>query len=123
MNAWENARGGVEKLERLDALAARYGARAVRSELEEEGGLPRLDVAYGQVMRDFIDAEQAAGNQELRYDEEAINYCADHFHNYWRNQKLWWPTDENGAPSWTDIYYYIVDHYYGICLRQHFNTL
>ena len=117
----EKAQAGAGKLARLDTLAQRYGARADRGELEEDG-LPRLNVAYNQVMRDFIDAEHAAGNKELNYDEETVNYCADHFHNYWRNRKLWWPTDENGAPSWTDIYYYIVDHYHGICLRRYFNT-
>ncbi len=118
----ENAQAGAGKLERLDSLAQRYGARADRGELEEDG-MPRLDLAYLQVMRDFIEAEHAAGIKELNYDEETVNYCADHFHNYWRNRKLWWPTDENGAPSWTDIYYYIVDHYHGICLRRYFNRL
>ena len=118
----EKAQAGAGKLARLDNLAQRYGARADRGELEEDG-LPRLNLAYIQVMRDFIDAEHAAGNRELDYDEEAVNYCADHFHNYWRNRKLWWPTDENGDPSWTNIYYYIVDHYHGICLRRYFNRL
>ena len=116
----DKAQAGAGKLERLDRLAARYGAGANRDELEQDG-LPLLNLAYIQVMRDFIDAEHAAGVTELNYDEEAVNYCADHFHNYWRNRKLWWPTDENGAPSWTDIYYYIVDHYHGICLRRYFN--
>ena len=117
----ENALAGTGKLERLDSLAERYGARVDRSELEDDGR-PRLNLAYRQVMQDFISAEHAAGNRELHYDEEAISYCAEHFHNYWRNRKLWWPTDENGAPGWTNIYYYIVDHYYGICLRRRFNT-
>ncbi len=116
------AQAGVEKLERLDKLAQRYGDRADRDALVEDGK-PRLNVAYVEVMRDFIDAEQASGHGELLFDEEAVNYCADHFHNYWLNRKLWWPTDENGDPSWIDIYYYVVDHYHGICLRRYFNTL
>ena len=118
----EKAQAGVGKLARLDTLAQRYGARADRGELEEDG-MPRLNLAYRQVMRDYIDAEHAVGNKELDYDQEAVNYCADHFHNYWINRKLWWPTDENGDPSWTDIYYYIVDHYHGICLRRYFNQI
>ena len=117
---FENAQAGAVKLERLDGLAQRYGARADREQLEQDGR-PLLDLAYKQVMQDFIDAEHAAGEKELDYDEETVNYCADHFHNYWVNRKLWWPTDENGDPSWTDIYYYIVDHYYGICMRRYFN--
>ena len=117
-----NAQAGVGKLERLDGLAQRYGARADRAELED-AGRPRLNVAYKQVMQDFIGAEHAAGEMELNYDEETVNYCADQFHNYWINRKLWWPTDANGDPSWTDIYYYIVDHYHGICLRRYFNQI
>ncbi len=117
---FEDSKVGVKKLERLDSLALRYGDNANRDELEKEGK-PLLNLAYKQVMEDFIEAEQDTGNGELTYDEDAINYCADHFHNYWVNKKLWWPTDVNGDPSWTDIYYYIVDHYYGICLRRYFN--
>lgn len=118
---FEEAQAGVEKLQRLDELAQRYGARADREALEEDGK-PRLNVAYVQVMEDFINAERAAGHEELSFDEESVGYCADHFHNYWLNRKLWWPTDENGDPSWTDIYYYIIDHYHGICLRRFFNA-
>ena len=117
-----NAQAGAGKLERLDGLAQRYGGRADRAELED-AGRPRLNIAYKQVMRDFIGAEHAAGELELNYDEETVSYCADHFHNYWINRKLWWPTDANGDPSWTDIYYYIVDHYHGICLRRYFNQI
>ena len=119
---FESAQAGAGKLERLDGLAQRYGARADRAELED-AGRPRLNIAYKQVMQDFIGAEHAAGEMELNYDEETVNYCADQFHNYWINRKLWWPTDANGDPSWTDIYYYIVDHYHGICLRRYFNQI
>lgn len=116
----EQALAGAGKLDRLSGLALRYGANADRSQLEQDGR-PLLYKAYKEVMADFIDAELAAGNTELAYDEEAVEYCSDHFHNYWVNRKLWWPTDDNGDPSWTDIYYYIVDHYHGVCLRRHFN--
>ena len=104
------------------AWALRYGENANRDALEKDGR-PLLNLAYIEVMEDFIEAEHEAGDTELNYDEAAVSYCADHFHNYWVNRKLWWPTDVNGDPSWTDIYYYIVDHYYGICLRRHFNRL
>ena len=117
---FEDAQAGVSKLERLDGLALRYGENANRDALEKDGR-PLLNLAYREVMEDFIEAEHEAGDKELSYDEAAVSYCADHFHNYWLNRKLWWPTDANGDPSWTDIYYYIVDHYYGICLRRHFN--
>ena len=118
----EDAQAGLEKLARLDNLAARYGNNAKRDELEADGK-PLLNVAYKQVMKDFIGAEHEIGNKELNYDDADVSYCADHFHNYWVNRKFWWPTDANGDPSWTDIYYYIIDHYHGICLRRYFNKL
>ena len=117
-----HAQAGAEKLARLDSLAQRYGNNSNRDELEQDGR-PLLNKAYKQVMENFINAEHKTGNEELNYDEDAVSYCADHFHNYWVNRKLWWPTDENGDPSWVDIYYYIIDHYYGICLRRSFNQL
>ena len=49
-------------------------------------------------------------------NNEIITLCAEHYHDYWRNRKMWWPTDEAGKPDWSTIYYYIVDHYYGYCL-------
>ena len=119
---FEDAQAGARKLERLDGLALRYGENANRDALEKDGR-PLLNLAYIEVMEDFIEAEHEAGDKELSYDEAAVSYCADHFHNYWLNRKLWWPTDANGDPSWTDIYYYIVDHYHGICLRRYFNRL
>ena len=119
---FEDAQAGVRKLERLDGLALRYGENVNRDELETDGR-PLLNLAYKQVMEDFIEAEHEQSNEELNYDDAAVSYCADHFHDYWINRKLWWPTDDNGDPSWTDIYYYIVDHYYGICLRRYFNQL
>ena len=118
----QRARAGAGKLQRLDDLAQGYGARADRAQLEQDDK-PLLNLAYKQVMDDFIRSERAAGGEELDYDEETIDYCSEHFHNYWLNKKIWWPTDENGAPDWTDIYYYIVDHYFGVCLRRNFNTL
>ncbi len=116
----ENVKRDAVKLERLDRLARRYGAAADRPALERDDGKPRLNLAYKQVMADFIEAEQAAGDKALSYDAESVDYCAGHFHNYWLNRKLWWPTDDAGAPDWTSIYYYIVDHYHGICLRRYF---
>ena len=116
------AQTSADKLQRLDELAERYGARADRAQLEQNGR-PLLNLAYKQVMEEFIRSESAAGAEDLNYDGEAIDYCSEHFHNYWLNKKLWWPTDENGAPNWQDIYYYIVDHYFGVCLRREFNSL
>ena len=36
----------------------------------------------------------------------------------WINKKLWYPALENGQPDWPSIYVFIVDHYYGYCLRS-----
>ena len=86
--------------------------------------MPRLDLAYKQALRDYIDAEHAAGNKELNYDGENRPIIARATSMITGGtEKMWWPTDENGGPSWTGIYYYIIDHYYGICLRRYFNRL
>ena len=78
---------------------------------------PNLRAAYPLVVRDFIAAQNAAGvKEEVR--EERFPECALHYHDYWINKKLWWPQKEDGTPDWPAIYIYIVDHYYGYCLRH-----
>ena len=78
---------------------------------------PDLAAAYPVVMHDFNKRELAAGVNEM-LDENSLPYCAEHYHNYWVNKKLWWPTGEDRQPDWGSIYEFIVDHYYGFCLRQ-----
>ena len=78
---------------------------------------PNLQDAYPLVMQDFIRSQNEAGiNETLAL--EKLPQCARHYHNYWVNRKLWWPTNEDGTPDWPSIYIYIVDHYYGYCLRN-----
>lgn len=78
---------------------------------------PNLQDAYPLVMQDFIRSQNEAGIKET-LDTEKLPQCARHYHNYWINRKLWWPTNEDGKPDWPSIYIYIVDHYYGYCLRK-----
>lgn len=78
---------------------------------------PNLQAAYPLVVKDFIATQNQAGIDEV-VDEERLPECALHYHDYWINKKLWWPENEEGMPDWTAIYLYIVDHYYGYCLRQ-----
>ena len=78
---------------------------------------PNLQDAYPLVMQDFIRSQNEAGISET-LDTEKLPQCARHYHNYWINRKLWWPTNEDGKPDWPSIYIYIVDHYYGYCLRK-----
>lgn len=78
---------------------------------------PNLQDAYPLVMQDFIRTENEAGAKET-LDTEKLPQCAQHYHNYWVNKKLWWPTNDDGTPDWPSIYIYIVDHYYGYCLRK-----
>ena len=80
-------------------------------------GKPDLQAAYPLVIRDFLVAEVQAGVNE-EPNEERLRECARHYHNYWINKKLWYPANDNGSPDWPAIYVYIVDHYYGFCLKQ-----
>jgi hypothetical protein len=78
---------------------------------------PILHDAYPLVMQDFFRTENEAGVDE-NLEVEKLPECARHYHNHWINKKLWWPTNEDGTPDWPSIYIYIVDHYYGYCLRK-----
>lgn len=80
-------------------------------------GKPDLQAAYPLVIRDFLVAEVQAGVNE-EPNEERLRECARHYHNHWINKKLWYPANEDGSPDWPAVYVYIVDHYYGFCLRQ-----
>ncbi len=78
---------------------------------------PDLQAMYPLVMRDYFASEARAGVKEV-FAEDRLPECARHYHNHWLNKKLWWPTDEEGKPDWASIYIYIVDHYYGFCLKR-----
>ncbi len=78
---------------------------------------PNLQKVYEPVIRDFIAAQQSAGVDET-LQENLLPMCSHHYHNHWINKKLWWPQNEDGTPDWPSIYEFIVDHYYGFCLKQ-----
>ncbi len=105
-----------EEAKRIEQLGDAFATRINRNEYETDNK-PELGTAYVQVMQDFFQAEAAKGLQQTINDDMLL-MCADHYHNYWVNQKLIWPTDEQQRPDWSAIYYYIVDHYFGYCLRN-----
>ena len=105
-----------EQATRIEKLGDAFAARVNRDALETDNK-PELDAAYLLVMKDFFDAEAEHGIQQ-RVNNDMLQLCADHYHDYWRNRKLIWPTDEQQRPDWSAIYYYIVDHYYGYCTRS-----
>ncbi len=107
-----------EQAKRIEQLGDAYAGKIDRDRMELENK-PDLESAYLEVMQDYFLAEKANG-VEQSVSNQMLTLCAGHYHNYWRNQKLWWPTNEQGSPDWSTIYYFIVDHYYGYCLR---NTL
>ena len=78
---------------------------------------PNLQAAYPLVLHDYFDALKLDGVNET-LDEERLPQCARHYHNHWINKKLWYPSNDDGTPDWPAIYIYIVDHYYGYCLKQ-----
>lgn len=79
---------------------------------------PDLAAAYPLVMKDYILGLNSAGKTEELVSQAQLQECARHYHNHWINKKLWWPNDD-GKPNWEDIYVFIVDHYYGYCLRKY----
>jgi len=76
-----------------------------------------LEAAYPLVMRDYQRMEASAGHAQLLL-EDYLPQCARHYHNHWINKRMWWPAREDGKPDWLSIYTFIVDHYYGFCVKQ-----
>ena len=104
--------------ERLEKRSGEFWNEINTKELMLDEKRPDLQDTYPLVMRDFIRMEAEAGSAET-LDEERLPQCARHYHNHWINRKMWWPMLEDGTPDWPSIYNYIVDHYYGYCLRPH----
>ncbi len=107
---------GEQHAQQIVELGDKFAITVDRSALEEENK-PKLQEAYLLVLDDYFKEESDKGiKREVKND--MLDLCAEHFHNHWRNRKMWWPTNEAGKPDWSTIYYYIVEHYYGFCLRS-----
>ena len=102
---------------RIEQLGKAFAARIDRDNYESNNK-PNLELAYPEVMHDFFEAEEKEGVKQALNDQ-MLQMCAGHFHDYWVNRKLVWPTDEEQRPDWSAIYYYVVDHYYGYCMRSY----
>lgn len=105
------------KQERLQARAVLYGQRINGKGPMLDEKTPDLEGAYPDVMQDHYESELTAG-EALVLDKVRLSGCAHHYHNHWVNKKLWWPTDKANNPDWASIYVFIVDHYYGFCLKS-----
>jgi len=105
------------KQKRLQERAVLYGQRINGNGPMLDEKTPDLEGAYQGVMQDHLASEIAAG-EDLTLDEICLPRCANHYHNYWVNKKLWWPIDDDRNPDWASIYVFIVDHYYGFCLKS-----
>ncbi len=105
------------KQKRLQERAVLYGQRINGNGPMLDEKTPNLEGAYLGVMQDHLEGEIAAG-ETLTLDEVRLPGCANHYHNHWVNKKLWWPTDDEYKPDWASIYVFIVDHYYGFCMKS-----
>ena len=123
-NGKEEACVRVEEEEKNKAFSERIGKQALafsqtvnRLALEEDNK-PNLYEAYAEALEFYLKSETESGIEGLALDETRLPRCAEHYHNHWRNKKLVWPVDDEGRPDWAAIYIYIIDHYYGFCLKQ-----
>lgn len=106
---------GEQHADRIVELGDKFAQQVNRTEYEEDNK-PILKKSYLPILNDYFKAERENGFK-LSISNEVLEMCSDHFHDHWRNKKLWWPTDENVKPDWSTIYFYTVEHYYGFCLR------
>ncbi len=107
---------GEQHADRIVELGDMFAENVDRSVMEEENK-PMLKEAYFDVLDDYFAAEADKGLKKA-VTGDMLNLCAEHYHDHWRNRKMWWPTNDTGEPDWSTIYYYIVEHYYGYCLRS-----
>ncbi len=100
----------------LDQRVKVFSHALEKKQLMLDSKRPNLEAAYPIVMEDYFQGLHHAGKLESLVPENKLAECAGHYHNYWINKKLWWPNDD-GKPDWESIYVFIVDHYYGFCLK------
>ncbi len=108
-----------EDEEQANFLGERVAAFSVELEnkhLMLDAKRPDLEAAYPLVRDDYFQGLQHAGELDALVPAPRLAQCAGHYHNYWINKKLWWPNNE-GKPDWESIYVFIVDHYFGFCLK------
>ena len=106
---------GDQLADRIVELGDNF-ASSVNRLKREENNKPILKDAYVDVLDNYFESSNKKGSGQAS-SNEVITLCGEHFHDYWRNRKMWWPTNDKGKPDWSTIYYYIVDHYYGYCLE------
>lgn len=107
---------GEVHADRIVELGDKFAMEVDRSIMEEDNK-PILKIAYIDVIADYFREESGDGIKQVIFGEN-LSLCAEHYHHYWRNQKMIWPINDEGMPDWSTIYYYIVEHYYGYCLRS-----
>ena len=101
----------------IDQLGDEFSPELAKNAMEEDGK-PDLKKAYELVLADYFQAELREHNKERKINDGLLEFCSSHYHNYWRNKKMIWPVNEQQEPDWPAIYFFIVEHYYGYCLRS-----
>ena len=105
------------KQKRLENRSVAFWKDVNTEELMLDKKKPNLEAAYPLVIRDYFKMEAEAGDKQTLL-EDRLPQCARHYHNHWINKKMWWPANDDGSPDWPSIYTFIIDHYYGFCLKQ-----
>ena len=113
---FEILKAGLVKQQRLANYARAFAANLDTQGLMLDEKKPNLAAVYPLVMHNFSKMESEAG-EAVMLSEDKLTGCAEHYHNHWLNRKLWWPALDSGQPDWESIYTFVVDHYYGFCLK------
>ncbi len=108
---------GEKHAEWIDSLGDKFSS-TLQAEAMDEDDKPNLKKAYAMVLEDYFKAELSEHNKQREINVAFLEFCSSHYHNYWRNKKMIWPVDENDEADWPSIYFFIVEHYYGYCLRS-----
>ncbi len=106
-----------QESERIARRVEAFGKQLEHKQLMLDDKRPDLKAAYPLVIDDYFAELLRSGSTESPVSTPHLQQCATHYHEYWINKKLWWP-NEDGKPNWEDIYVFIIDHYYGFCVKQ-----
>ncbi|MHC8441861.1 MAG: hypothetical protein ACYYK0_06725 [Candidatus Eutrophobiaceae bacterium] len=113
----KKSQAGREHGEWVDSLGEKFSPTLSREKYEKDNR-PLLAKAYPVILENYYAAWRQRSGKDHQINYGRLDYCSKHYHDYWLNYKMIWPMDEHNRPEWRTIYFFIVEHYHGFCLRK-----
>ncbi|MCC7412568.1 MAG: hypothetical protein IT495_13195 [Gammaproteobacteria bacterium] len=101
----------------LDTLASQFAGAVATDVTLVHDGTPDLAAVYPRVIDAYFAAPELADARGSWSRPQRIPACAEHYADTWLYERSWWPTDREGRPDWRLIYFHVLDHYFGLCVK------